>query len=76
MVPLMLKRLHQLQAQAAEERLAALNSSRPFAHLGSKSESKVEHGSSPITKKKKIESCMIILCFVYVFFISRGMLGL
>lgn len=57
MVPLMLKRLHNLQTQATEERQAAINSSRPFAHLGSKSEPKTDI-ISPATKKKKIDSSM------------------
>lgn len=56
MVPLMLKRLHMLQAQASEERLAAMNSSRPFAHLGSKSELKSDSLVSPAIKKKKTDA--------------------
>lgn len=56
LVPLMLKRLHGLQSQAQEERLAAMNSSRPFAHLGSKSEPKPDSVSTPTVKKKKTDT--------------------
>ncbi|XP_034255066.1 DDB1- and CUL4-associated factor 1 isoform X2 [Thrips palmi] len=55
LVPLMLKRLHVIQAQAQEERLAAMNSSRPFAHLGSKSEGKSDSVGTPTVKKRKTD---------------------
>lgn len=61
MVPLMLKRLHTLQTQASEERHAAMNSTRPFAHLGSKSEPKQDLGNTPATKKKKSDSSPHVL---------------
>ena len=55
MVPLMLKRLHQLQEQAAEERKANCNT-HPFAHLGhNRSNSSFsDNEQNDITKKRKV----------------------
>ena len=54
LIPLMLQRLHRLQSQANEERRqAALNSSRPFAHLGNKSDSKSDSVSAAVTAARK-----------------------
>uniref|UniRef100_A0ABD2WU61 LisH domain-containing protein n=1 Tax=Trichogramma kaykai TaxID=54128 RepID=A0ABD2WU61_9HYME len=51
MVPLMLKRLHKLQKQAADERQANV-ANRPFAHLGQNSSADSEHKT--LSSKRKI----------------------
>lgn len=63
MLPIMLKRLHQLQEQAAKERQNSSITNRPFAHFGSSttsssSEQKKISGKRKVKEKNKVNGAL------------------